>query len=441
MANQSRPNGPRKGRPDRPRGARGSSHRSGTRPTAPTADSMIGTELTLDVGAVANGGSCVARSDNRVVFVRHTLPGERVRAIVTGGTTTSRFLRADAVEILQASPHRRPPACPWSGPGRCGGCDWQHTDVAYGRELKTAVVAEQLRRLAGIEWQGQVEAVPGDDDGLRWRTRVELATAPNGRAGFRGHRSHEIVAVHDCVISVPQVGETGIFTEVFESGVSGVDVAVASDGSTTAVLLPDDSKVPSVIEHVSSGAVELDFEVSARGFWQVHPGAATTFVTRVLEGLDPQPGERALDLYCGVGLFTRFLAVAVGAQGTVLGIEGDERAVADAQPSLRATPQARVERRDVRRSAHLVTKHLGDDVDLVVLDPPRTGAGREVIEQIAALEPRGIAYVACDPSALARDLAYAADLGYEATSIRAYDAFPMTHHVECIAILAPVTGS
>lgn len=410
----------------------------GTRPTTPAADSLVGTELTLDIGSVANGGSCVARSDGRVVFVRHSLPGERVRAVVTGGTATSKFLRADAVEVLEASPHRRSAPCPWSGPGRCGGCDWQHTDAAYGRELKTAVVQEQLRRLAGIEWHGQVEAVPGDEDGLRWRTRVELATGSNGRAGFRGNRSHEIVPVQDCVISVPEVAETGIFTEVFERGVSGVDVAVSSDGSATAVLLPHEGAVPTVVERVTSGDTALDFEVSARGFWQVHPGAATTFVTRVLEGLDPQPGERALDLYCGVGLFTRFLAVAVGAQGTVLGIEGDERAVADAQPALRETPQARVERRDVRRSAHLITKHLGDDVDLVVLDPPRTGAGREVMEAITALKPRGIAYVACDPSALARDLAYAADLGYEATSIRAYDAFPMTQHMECIAILVPV---
>ena len=399
---------------------------------------MVGTELTLDIGAVANGGSCVARTDGRVVFVRHTLPGERVRAVVTGGTAISKFLRADAVEVLEASPRRRIAPCPWSGPGKCGGCDWQHTDAAYGRELKTAVVQEQLRRLAGIEWHGQVEPVPGDQDGLRWRTRVELATASNGRAGFRGNRSHEIVPVNDCVISVPEVAETGIFTEVFERGVSGVDVAVSSDGSATAVLLPHDATVPSIVERVAAGDTALDFEVSARGFWQIHPGAATTFVTRVLEGLDPQPGERALDLYCGVGLFTRFLAAAVGAQGTVLGIEGDERAVADAQPALRETPQARIERRDVRRSAHLITKHLDDDVDLVVLDPPRTGAGREVMEQIAALKPRGIAYVACDPSALARDLAYAADLGYEATSIRAFDAFPMTQHVETIAILAPV---
>ncbi|MEO8749412.1 MAG: TRAM domain-containing protein [Allobranchiibius sp.] len=399
---------------------------------------MVGQEVVLDIGPVAHGGSCVARSDGRVVFVRHTLPGEKVRARITDGTATSRFLRADAVQVLQASEQRRTPPCPWSGPGRCGGCDWQHTSAEYGRELKTAVVAEQLQRLAGIEWDGQVEQITGDEDGLRWRTRVELATDDHGRAGFRAHRSHEIVPVQDCVISVPQVGATGIFTEIFPSRITGVDVAVSTDESATAVLLPHRAEVPSVLEQVVVGGTTLDFEVSARGFWQVHPGAAPTFVAEVLRGLAPQPGESVLDLYCGVGLFTRFLAGAVGTQGTVLGIEGDARAVADAQPALKETPQAHIERADVRYAAPLVERHLGSHADLVVLDPPRTGAGREVIGQVVALAPRAIAYVACDPSALARDIAYAAELGYAMTSLRAFDAFPMTHHVECIAILAPV---
>lgn len=399
---------------------------------------MVGQEVVLDIGSVAHGGSCIARTEGRVVFVRHALPGEQVRARVTDGTTTSRFLRADAIEVLKASPQRRTPPCPWSGPGRCGGCDWQHTSAAYGRELKTAVVAEQLRRLADVVWTGEVESVPGDQDGLRWRTRVELATGDVGRAGFRAHRSHEIVPVHDCVISVPQVAATGIFTEIFERQISGVDVAVASDGSATAVLLPHRGEVPSVTEHVAVGAASHDFEVSARGFWQVHPGAAATFVGEVLRGLAPQPGESVLDLYCGVGLFTRFMAEAVGSGGNVLGIEGDERAVADAQPALKTVPQAQVVRSDVRDAAAIIEQTLGTQIDLVVLDPPRTGAGRDVIQRVAALAPRAMAYVACDPAALARDISYAVTAGYEVSSLRSFDAFPMTHHVECIAILTPI---
>ncbi len=370
--------------------------------------------------------------------MRHSLPGERVVAEVTDGGTGSRFLRADAVEILTPSPERRPAPCVYAGPGRCGGCDWQHTSARFGRELKTRVVREQLRRLAGIDWDGEVEVVPGDEDGQRWRTRVEFAATPRGRIGLRRHRSHDVVPVDDCLIAVPEVAATGLLGEVVETGVTGVDVAVDSSGEVVAIDLPVVDEVPNVTERVQVPAGERSFAVSARGFWQVHPGAASTFVTEVLDRLRPQPGERVLDLYSGVGVFTAFLADAVGTDGRVLGLEGDARAVQDGQANLAGLPQANLQRADIGRDGWqaAIDERL-DRVDLVVLDPPRTGAGREVMEQLAAQDPRAIAYVACDPAALARDLSYAADAGYRVASLRAFDAFPMTHHVECIAVLEP----
>ncbi|HET6907732.1 MAG TPA: TRAM domain-containing protein, partial [Mycobacteriales bacterium] len=144
--------------------------------------------MIVDVERVAHGGVCVAHAaDGRVVFVRHTLPGERVRVRVTEERRS--YLRADAVEILEAAAARVVPPCPWSGPGRCGGCDWQHVALDEQRRLKAAVVSEQLFRLAGITREVVVEAVPGDTSGLHWRTRLRLATDPTGRAGFRRHRS------------------------------------------------------------------------------------------------------------------------------------------------------------------------------------------------------------------------------------------------------------
>ena len=134
--------------------------------------SRVGELVELDVGPVAHGGHCVARDHGQVVFVRHALPDERVRARITDGRTDSRFLRADAVQVLRASPFRVTPPCPYAGPGRCGGCDWQHVTPEHTRELKAAVVSEQLRRLAGIERQVTVEPLPGRDDGQRWRSRV-----------------------------------------------------------------------------------------------------------------------------------------------------------------------------------------------------------------------------------------------------------------------------
>ena len=169
--------------------------------------------------------------------------------------------------------------------------------------------------------------------------------------------------------------------------------------------------------------------MAADGFWQVHPAAADTLVAAVLDGLQPEAGERALDLYCGVGLFAGALADA-GCR--VWGLEASRTAVDLARQNLadvadRVTLTAgRVERGLAR---------LPGRADLVVLDPPRTGAGREVIEQVAARRPRAVAYVACDPAALARDLATAQAVGYAPQAITAYDLFPMTHHVECVAIL------
>lgn len=392
--------------------------------------SLVGQEFEVEVGPVAHGGHCVARHDGRVLFVRHGLPGERVVVRVTDGGEKSRFLRADAVRVLEASEHRVDDGCRFAGPGGCGGCDWQHTTAAYSRELKTDVVREQLRRLAGIQWAGEVESLPGSSDGSGWRTRVEFAVDGSGRLGLRGHRSHHVVAVDECLIADPVIAQVGLYAERFPAGVSGVDVAVSTD-EVVAVELPvlQGQDVPDVVQQVSVGEQVHDFTVGARGFWQVHPAAAGTFAAHLLERLQPRPEDHVLDLYCGVGLFSAFFADVVEAEN-VIGIEGEELAVAHAE---RNVPGATFIAGDVREQLNL----LEAQADLVVLDPPRTGAGREVIEQIAHFGPRAIGYVACDPAALARDIAYAADTGYEVESIRAFDAFPITHHIESIAVLRP----
>ncbi|HEY7988356.1 MAG TPA: TRAM domain-containing protein, partial [Lapillicoccus sp.] len=189
--------------------------------------SLVGTEAVVEVGPVAHGGHCVARLDGRVVFVRHTLPGERVRVVITEGEEDSRFLRGDAVEVLDASPNRVEPPCPYAGPGRCGGCDFQHVDVAFQRRLKTDVVREQFQRLAKLDVDVEVEALPGDASGLRWRSRVEFAVDDDGRAGLRQHRSHAIIPLRDCLIADQRVIDSGVL-ETTWTGCTGVD-AVAAD--------------------------------------------------------------------------------------------------------------------------------------------------------------------------------------------------------------------
>ncbi|MGK2876128.1 MAG: class I SAM-dependent RNA methyltransferase [Nocardioides sp.] len=371
-----------------------------TRARAKRGASVVGQVHEVEIGPVAHGGFCVARLDGRAVFVRHALPGERARIRITEGWAEDRFWRADAIDILVPSADRVEAPCRYAGPDRCGGCDFQHVALQRQRDLKADVICEQLRRLAGIELRVPVEAVPGDEDGLRWRTRQSYVDLPGG-LGMRKHRSHEVVEIDECLIAHPQARRAG-------------------SGS------PNDLVTEQVGPHA--------FQVAADGFWQVHPGAPEVLTRTVMEMLAPQVGESALDLFSGVGLFSAFLAEAVGPTGSVRAVEGNARAVGLARRNVPMVDSVAGE------VATVLGEGFGEGVDLVVLDPPREGARRAVVEQVVARTPRAVAYVACDPAALARDVAIFAELGYRLAGLRAFDLFPMTHHVECVALLTK-TGS
>lgn len=403
--------------------------------------SMVGTEITVDVGAPGHGGFCVARHEGRAVFVRHALPGERVVARITEGGADDRFWRADAVSVLAASPDRVTPPCPYAAPGACGGCDWQHATLPAQRRIKGEVVAEQLRRLAGVERDVVVEPVAGDDAGLGWRTRVTYAVGPDGRAGLRKHRSHQVVPVDTCLIAHPDLRAAGVETASWP-GSRSVHVARSAAGEVAVVATSvDDGAPPRPVRGprvLTERAAGRSWRVSAAGFWQVHPGAADTLVAAVVDGLRPAPGETVLDLYAGVGLFAGAVGELVGPDGRVVAVEASRTAVEDAVANLADLPQVAAVAGPVDRVLAAGTDHgIPDRVDLVVLDPPRTGAKADVVAAVASRRPRSIAYVACDPAALGRDLAVFAGHGYALTSLRAFDLFPMTHHVECVAILAP----
>jgi len=398
-----------------------------------------GDVLDLTVGEAVHGGWCVARLESgQVFFVRHALPGERVRAVVT--QTTSRFARADAVEILQAASERVSAPCPYARPGGCGGCDWQHASLAAQREIKAQVIGQQLSRIAGLEHAVTVEPLPGDAGGLGWRTRVRFAVGKDGQAGLYRHRSHEIVRVSDCLIAHPLVTAAGVTRERWP-GARWVEVAVAPGTGERAVLAsgragsrPETSAPHFLIQR----AAGRDWRVAAAGFWQVHPGAADTLAEAVLDGLRPEPGELALDLFCGAGLFAGVLAEAVGPAGKVIAVEQDAAAVRDARYNLRSEPWARVHRGDAADVLHRIGL---SGASVAVLDPPRTGADRSLIDALCAGPAlRRIAYVSCDPATLARDIAQFGRHGWQLDGLRAFDAFPMTHHVECLAILVPPAG-
>jgi tRNA/tmRNA/rRNA uracil-C5-methylase (TrmA/RlmC/RlmD family) len=436
---------------------------------------------------VAHGGWCVARPDDGpVVFVRHALPGETVRAKITD--VTSRLARAEAIEILAASPDRVEAPCPHARPGGCGGCDWQHATPPAQRALKAAVLRQQLRRLAGLDREITVEPLPGDGEpgaGLGWRTRVQFAVRPDGVAGLRAHRSHEVIDVGECLIAHQGITELGLTARRWP-GTSSVEALVATGSAERAVIASPASSSPASSGSAGSGpegsappdipgadamlrragamnrrltpvrgraylsqhAAGRDWRVSAGVFWQVHPGAADALTDAVTTALEPRPGDVALDLYCGAGLFAGVLAPAVGPGGTVAGVEADAAAVRDARHNLRQWPWARVHKGDVaavlRRGGSRASRDQSGPggaalppARLVVADPPRSGLAREVIEYLGATGHGAarFAYVSCDPATLARDIGLLMARGWVLDGLRAFDAFPMTHHVECVATL------
>jgi tRNA/tmRNA/rRNA uracil-C5-methylase (TrmA/RlmC/RlmD family) len=372
--------------------------------------------LELECGAVAHGGHVVARVPadvpevgGVVVFVRHAVPGERVGVVVTEGAVGDRFLRGDAVEVLVASPDRVEPPCPYAGPGGCGGCDFQHVSLDRQRALKAEVVAEQLRRIASIERDVEVVPLGDPDEGLRWRRRMRFHRLDDGRLGLRKHRSHEVVPIEDCRVQAP-------------------DAVVTVQG--------EEGSARTVVEHLGDHA----FAVRSDGFWQAHRDAPAVYSRAVLDLAQLRPGDRVVDLYAGVGVLSAPLAAVVGQTGAVLAVEGDRAAAELAEGNLAAYPWVRVVRSDVEQLlAHEVDG--GAHHDVVVLDPPRVGARREVLERVVALAPRCVVHVGCDPAAFARDAAVLQEHGYLLSDVRAYDAFPMTHHVELLGRFVCTVGT
>ena len=403
----------------------------------------VGREVELSVDRIAHGGIAVGRLDGRVVFVSDAIPGERVRARISDDRKKS-FWRADAVEVLEASEHRREHV--WAAASidrdprqRAGGAEFGHIALSHQRELKRQVLAEALQRMAGLSSEVRVEQLPGDHaaNGLGWRTRIRLHVDDEGRIGPMASRSHTVIPVTDAPLASPAVQAAIPFAERFV-GLPTVDVLAPTVGDARLVL---GEQKPSIItERVG----ERTFRLDDTGFWQVHreaPAALTAAVQAAIDDAIFDPRAANLDLYGGVGLLAAAVGDRFGPATRITTVEADERATEHAAENLAewvgaAAVTARVDRflRELEASAS-PAERARLRAATVVLDPPRSGAGTEVMGALGRLQPAQLVYVACDPVALARDVALAAEHGYRLAGLRAFDLFPHTHHVEAVASL------
>jgi tRNA/tmRNA/rRNA uracil-C5-methylase (TrmA/RlmC/RlmD family) len=381
----------------------------------------------VTIEKVAHGGHFIARHEGAVIFVRHAIPGENCTIQIT--SIGKSFIRADVVSVETPSEFRVVAPCSFAHRNGCGGCDFQHISVAHQRTLKSDVITEQFARIAKIDLQIEVEEV---DASTHWRTRAIATTNRNGKLGFFKSRSHSIAPVTDCLICVEGMN----FSEIASRDLKGdvrVEISSSNTGERSIALAPTRGEEkarltegPAVLHENVLGRT---LEVSQESFWQSHKKAPEVLTQAVLDYAQLQIGEHVLDLYGGVGLFSAAIVDAVGPTGHVDLIEGSKVATADAARNFAGYSNITIATGDVAKLLSRISA-----ADVVVLDPPRDGAGKEAVAHIARLAPRAIVYVACDPAALARDTAYLADHSYSLVKVRAFDLFPMTHHIECVAL-------
>ena len=383
--------------------------------------------LQVTIEKVAHGGHFIARHDGAVIFVRHAIPGENCTIQIT--STGSSFNRADVVSVETPSEFRVDAPCSFAHRNGCGGCDFQHISVAHQRSLKSDVITEQFARIAKIDLRIEVEEV---DESIRWRTRAIATTDRNGKLGFYKSRSHSIAPVKDCVICVEAMN----FGEVAGRDLKGdvrVEISASNSGERSIALAPtrgeEKARLTEGPEILHENVLGKTLEVSQESFWQSHKRAPEILTQVVLDFATLKIGDHVLDLYGGVGLFSAAIVDVVGSTGHVDLIEGSKIATADAARNFNSYSNITIATGDVVKLLPRITA-----ADVVVLDPPRDGAGKEAVAHIARLAPRAIVYVACDPAALARDTAYLADHSYSLVKVRAFDLFPMTHHIECVAL-------
>ena len=394
--------------------------------STPRARLSTGQIIRVTIEKVAHGGHFIARYEGAVIFVRHGLPGEVVDVAIT--SVGSSFNRGDVVAVIEPSPDRVEAPCRYANRNGCGGCDFQHVEISAQRKLKEDVITEQFARIARMDVRVSVEEVSPP---LGWRTQTTIGSDKEGRAGFYASRTNTIMAIDDCLVLHPSIDYPKIQSQSWEPG-ARIQVSASTNGSSR-VVVGDVIQGEQIQTFMVNGK---SYQVSPDSFWQSNVNAPKVLADCVIEFAHIRTGDHVLDLYGGVGLFALQLHDAIGADGRIDLVEGSKSATADAGVNFTGKENVKIHTGDVEKILPRFSR-----ADVVILDPPRDGAKKNVIASLVECKPRAIVYVACDPAALARDSALLRDANYTLEKIRAFDLFPMTHHIECVALFTPTEVS
>ena len=381
----------------------------------------IGDIITLNIGNIANGGHFIGRHNDQIVFVRHSLTGERANVKITA--VNSKFAFGDAIEIIKKSRDRVNAPCKYAHPEGCGGCDFQHIDPIAQLNLKKIVIQDQFKRIAKIEINPEI--ISEDSlKGLNWRTRLNLAISENKKLGLHAHKSNKIIEIDECLIAVEGINKSKIFNEKWENE-DNIKISYSSANDINISQLGKNISGPDKLNEVVD---DNKYYISPKSFWQSHKNAPEFILEQVLKFANIKEGERVCDLYGGVGLFTLPISKILGENGEVHLIEVNRVCIDDATELFADIKNIFIHHGTVEQKLGSIKK-----INTIILDPPRNGVSKQVINQMIEKKPQTIIYVSCNPSTLARDTKILIDNNYTLTKIVGLDLFPMTHHVECVA--------
>ena len=380
----------------------------------------IGDTVTLDIGNIANGGHFVSRHNNQIVFVRHGITGEIANVKITA--INSKFAFGDAIEILKSSKDRVKAPCQYSHPEGCGGCDFQHIVLSTQSDLKKKVIKEQFERIAKIEIDPEIiTAEPAN--GLNWRSRLNLAISENGNVGLHAYRSNKIIEIKKCSIALEKINNLEVFTKKWDQK-DNIKISYSSEDDFSISQL---GQKISGSENLKENVDGNKYTISPQSFWQSHKNAPKLLLQHVIKLAEIKKGQIIWDLYGGVGLFTLPLSKLIGEDGEVHLIERDDTCIQDANKMFSSIKNIFIHHGKVEQKLGSVKK-----IDTIILDPPRNGVSKQVINQIIEKKPKLIIYVSCNPSTLARDSKVLLNNNYKLNKIIGLDLFPMTHHIECV---------